>query len=217
MTNVKPSDIFNEHGFVIIHDIFTLEEIEIFTNYALMQEKRQGINGDIQSPGAFSEYADPLMESLMIHLHPIIEQCTDLELYPTYSYYRVYRNGHKLSKHKDRKSCEISVSLALGYSYDSNTYRWPLFVNENEIFLKPGDIAIYKGVELSHWREPFNIQEDAYHCQAFLHYVNANGKYKDYMFDGRESIGDLERINKDLDYNFQPDTVKYITDSMMLG
>lgn len=204
MNDLTPSDVFKENGFVGIHGVLTKEEINIITNYCLIQEKtitsevpdyliNRTYYNDPQSPGAFSTYGDPLMESLLIHIQPIIEQCTGLELYPTYSYYRVYRNGHDLFKHKDRESCEISVSLALGYSYDTEKYQWPLYVGENEIIMEPGDMVIYSGTEMFHWRDSFNIDEPAYHIQVFLHYVDANGPYKEYKYDNREFIGARSR------------------------
>jgi hypothetical protein len=56
-----------------------------------------------------------------------------------------------------------------------------------KIDLKPGDMLIYSGCELEHWREPFtgNI------CgQVFLHYNHLNGKFaKSNLFDKRPMLG----------------------------
>ena len=48
-----------------------------------------------------------------------------------------------------------------------------------------GDMVIYKGCELEHWREPF---EGNNHAQVFLHYNIKNGRYNN-KFDGREVLG----------------------------
>jgi hypothetical protein len=55
-----------------------------------------------------------------------------------------------------------------------------------KILLNPGDIAIYKGCEVEHWREPYEGRQQ---IQLFLHYVDANGIYKDYKFDKRPMLG----------------------------
>ena len=55
-----------------------------------------------------------------------------------------------------------------------------------ELILEEGDLCIYKGTEMYHWRKPF-IQ--SWYLQTFIHYVNSEGPYKDNIFDGRRSLG----------------------------
>ena len=53
--------------------------------------------------------------------------------------------------------------------------------------LEIGDMLIYEGCKLEHWREPF----EGDNCgQVFLHYNNVNGQFKNMnVFDGREKLG----------------------------
>ena len=53
------------------------------------------------------------------------------------------------------------------------------------IHMKPGDMIIYRGCELKHWREPFWGKN---HAQVFLHYNEKGGEY-DIPFDGRPILG----------------------------
>jgi hypothetical protein len=63
----------------------------------------------------------------------------------------------------------------------------------NAAVLQPGDLVIYRGCDLEHWREPFNINdENAWHVQGFFHYVDKNGPYKHYKYDQRTSLGLLK-------------------------
>jgi hypothetical protein len=135
---------------------------------------------DEQVPNVYSHYADFAMETLLMKVMPIVQQHTELELVPTYSYARIYEKGSVLKKHKDRPSCEISVTLNLGG--DS----WPIFLetknslnsdeyNEIKVDLEPGDMLIYSGCELEHWREEFQGNVCA---QVFLHYNHVNGQFK---------------------------------------
>ena len=124
---------------------------------------------DQQVSNTYSHYADPVMETLLMKVLPKMQQETGLELIPTYSYARIYKKGDILKRHKDRASCEISTTIHLGGN------KWPIFIdgtgadnfiNEDQNLIKPnapegtkvlldvGDMLVYSGCELEHWREP---------------------------------------------------------------
>src|SRR6202030_4784459 len=71
--------------------------------------------GDNQVPNTPCSYGDPIMEGLLSKLMPTVEKASGLQVFPTYSYLRVYKDGDVLDRHTDRPSCEISLSLCLGY------------------------------------------------------------------------------------------------------
>ena len=157
---------------------------------------------DKQVPNSYAKYADRFMETLLIKTIPTMEKKTGLKLIPTYSYCRLYRKGNILKRHKDRPSCEISTTLNLGGD------PWPIFIDPtgsnnvideyknihkpnapkgNRVDLKPGDMLIYSGCELEHWREPF---EGKLCGQVFLHYNLANGPFaKTNLYDKRPLLG----------------------------
>ena len=161
-----------------------------------------GIRTDQQVPGCYSKYADWIMETLLIYMIPIMKQRTGLDLIPTYSYTRIYEKGNILKRHKDRPSCEISTTLHLGGD------PWPIFIDGTgadfvideyknihkpgapkgtKVNLKIGDMLIYSGCELEHWREPF---EGNVCSQVFLHYNHANGPYATTnLYDKRPILG----------------------------
>jgi hypothetical protein len=157
---------------------------------------------DKQVPNTYSHYADMVMETLLMKVLPKMQQETGLELIPTYSYARIYKKGDILRRHKDRPSCEISTTLNLGGN------PWPIFIDgtgannvidEYKNIVKPGapegtkvlldvgDMLVYSGCELEHWREPF----DGDICgQVFLHYNHVNGPFAEKnKFDGRPMLG----------------------------
>ena len=157
---------------------------------------------DKQVPNTYSHYADMVMETLLIKVLPIMKKETGLELIPTYSYARVYKKGDILRRHKDRPSCEISTTLNLGGD------PWPIFIDGTgadsvideykqihkpnapegtKVLLEVGDMLVYSGCELEHWREPF---EGNICGQVFLHYNHVNGPFAGTnMFDGRPKLG----------------------------
>ena len=157
---------------------------------------------DQQVPNTYSHYADMVMETLLMKVLPIMKKETGLELIPTYSYARVYKKGDILRRHKDRPSCEISTTLNLGGD------PWPIFIDGTgadsvideyknihkpnapegtKVLLEVGDMLVYSGCELEHWREPF---EGNICGQVFLHYNHVNGPFAGTnMFDGRPKLG----------------------------
>lgn len=187
--------IFKKQGYCVVKNAISCNLRDFITQYALFDEMQNFKPDQSQVIGAHSKYGDPAMETMLLNLHSMMEQNTGLTLFPTYSYYRIYRNGDELLKHRDRPSCEISCTVCFNYSYDDSKYTWPIFVDKSKVELSPGDLVIYRGCDLEHWREPFKIEEDAWHVQGFFHYVDANGPHASFKYDGRETIGEL---NSDL-------------------
>ena len=182
--------LFKEKGYAIIPNALTDELRDFVTQYALFDEMQNFSANDEQIPDAHSKYADPVMETMLLHLHNLMEENTGLKLFPTYSYYRIYRKGNELTKHTDRDSCEISTTVCFNYSYDDSKYTWPIYVDNYPVTLKPGDLVIYRGIDLEHWRDPFNCpNENDWHVQGFFHFVDANGPCQDWKFDKRDTIG----------------------------
>jgi hypothetical protein len=142
-----------------------------------------------QIPNTYSCYSDIAMETLLLKCQPVMEKATGLKLYPAYTYARIYKKGDELKRHKDRFSCEISTTMNL--SGDD----WPIYLEPSgkegmkgiKVDLKPGDMLVYYGCELEHWREKFKGEE----CiQVFLHYNNRKTPgAKDNMFDKRIHLG----------------------------
>ena len=161
-----------------------------------------GTRTDQQVPGAYSKYGDWVMETLLQYMRPIMKAKTGMDLVPTYSYTRLYEKGNKLRRHKDRPSCEISTTLHLGGD------PWPIFLDPSgadfvidedkeihkpgaptgvRVDLKVGDMLIYSGCDLEHWREPF---QGTVCSQVFLHYNHANGPFaQTNLFDKRPMLG----------------------------
>jgi len=154
-----------------------------------------------QIPNTYAQYANVAMETLLLKCQPEMEKVTGLKLYPAYTYARIYKKGDELKRHKDRFSCEISTTMNLGGD------DWPIYLSPNEnvgrpngkditteskakgikVDLKPGDMLVYRGCELEHWREKFKGKECV---QVFLHYNNRKTPgSKNNIFDRRPHLG----------------------------
>lgn len=183
---------FNDKKYIQYNNLLDLEFCEVVSQYALFDEL-QNFNPDAQVPSAHSKYADPLMETILLKILPAIEDLTELSLEPTYSYYRVYRQGSILNPHKDREACEISATICFGY----NDYIWPIKMGEDEITIHKGGALVYKGCEIEHSRDVFQGNSNSWIVQGFFHYIDMYGKNINHIYDKRSSIG---YPKKNIDY-----------------
>jgi len=116
-----------------------------------------------------------------------LENILGISLWDTYNNARLYFKGEILEPHKDKDQCEIGSSITLGYSGNKP---WPFFLYSHEkhkmikVDLDIGDVLIYKGFELLHWRNPL---EDEWQTQAFWFY-NTNDRHRDPLFPGIEDM-----------------------------
>lgn len=179
---------FDINGYVIVKEFLNPESVKTMSRY--MEYRVKQTDNNYEDPiSRFSFYADPLAETILYNSREKIERITLRDLYPTYSYSRVYVKGDQLKKHLDRPSCEISVTVNVAITANEP---WPIYCkykNNNvvECLLSPGDAIIYKGCEVEHWREPLNHAE--INAQFMLHYVNKNGPYANYKHDKRPALG----------------------------
>jgi hypothetical protein len=182
---------FSTQGYVVVRGLVPAGRVAAVRDH-LESRAAQGalrMQGDTQVPGTPSAHGDAVLDTLMEDLRPAVEFCTGLTLFPTYSYARLYRHGDQLPPHRDRAACEISLSLNLGQVPADRP--WALHVEGPDgsaaCLLMPGDVLLYRGIDLTHWREPYDGQSLV---QVFLHYVDQNGPHSGEKFDRRAALGD---------------------------
>ena len=148
-----------------------------------------GVWNDEQVPNTYAHYGDVAMETLLAKLNGKMEKETGYKLNPTYAYASINKTGDVLHRHKDRYSCEVSTTLHLGGD------PWPIYLDPTgktgqagiKIILKPGDMLLYSGCEVEHWREAFPGKDCG---QVFLHYNDSQKKTaKENKFDKRPMLG----------------------------
>jgi len=203
---------FKDNKYVVIKNFLSPEICTILYQYTLLKtqredhrytnyretyfEKWEGTWEDPQAYGAYSLYGDPLMDGLLKLSTESLNTYTGLSLLPQYSYWRLYQKGDVLARHRDRDSCEISTTLCLGYNVSDvdqsvfPEYNWPMYVQsddgeEHPIPLNPGDMIIYRGCEVDHWRDKFIGKN---HAQVFMHYNDSSGLFKQ-LYDNRPILG----------------------------
>lgn len=173
--------------------------------------EHNGLAGDSQAPNSRSMYDYKSALELLCELTPDISKLSGLTVLPTYSYIRVYKTDDDLKRHRDRDSCEISVTLNLGGDCE-----WPIHIERPDgsianITMQPGDAMIYLGCQADHWRD--SIPGSKY-IQVFLHYVDSNGSRSINYFDKANKGTEEQRLKhlvpkvnyefEEIDYSVMP-------------
>jgi len=209
----KIQKFFKEKDYVIIKNLVSKEISTL--SYEYIKTKVSAINykktydntyynqlwdgdfGDEQILKAFHKYGDPFFDTMMVLIHSNIENYLDLKLNYNYSYFRFYCEGDDMKEHIDRDSCEVSLTMCLGYDNSNvdvkkySNYNWPMWLghkdddNKLPIALEPGDALLYRGSKIPHFREKFIGLN---HAQVFMHYNEKDGKYNIKM-DNRPLLG----------------------------
>jgi hypothetical protein len=190
--------LFDRDRLVVLRRLLEDRELSLLYRYAGKVALWDVMHpGDSQVANALCSYGDPIMEGLLSKLLPTVEKASGLRLFPTYSYFRVYQSGDVLGRHTDRPSCEVSLSLCLGYEAPAP---WPILIEGPRgvvsVSLEAGDGLLYRGIECLHWRSPF---EGSRLVQTFLHYVDQQGPYSQWKFDKRPSLTDIRALKKSSD------------------
>ena len=183
---------FEKNGFFIVRNFLEKDFIDFIQQYFFLRIKAgHSKSGDEQAPGSYPFYSDPVIETILLCSVDSLSKISGKKLLPTYTYTRLYSRGDELKIHRDRPSCEISATLSLGIPNGDPIN--PIYFSKTEdekdaieILLNPGDLCMYKGCDLYHWRPPFTQK---WYLQSFLHYVDGEGPYKDNIYDGRHYLG----------------------------
>ena len=182
---------FEKNRYIYLSGAVPREECERLTQHMFKLKEEGKLTKDEQCPLSHSVYGDPELDGVLEKLVPNLSKQLGVELLPTYTYARIYEPGEVLVKHKDRPSCEISGTLTLGF--DPGSGIWPIYFGKNDddvvgqgFEINIGDLVMYRGCELNHWRPTYKGQ---WQVQVFFHFVDANGPHKDHAMDGRKALG----------------------------
>jgi hypothetical protein len=182
-----PAEFFRRHGYFVVRQLIEPALTAFLWSYAHTKFASMLMNlADKQVAKTPTDYGDPAFDGLLEYLRPQVERTSGLRLLPTYSYFRFYKHGDVLKRHRDRPACEISVSLNIG---QKPLDPWQLWIENQSgphaASLRPGDALLYRGIDLPHWRDAY--QGEAL-VQVFLHYVDRDGPHADQKFDGRPTL-----------------------------
>jgi len=206
---MTPRKEWDTRGYTLVKGFLGLPMCTVVQSYMLLLRNCSDRGFvDEQCPLSWSIYGDPLLDTLLSLKAGHVSQLMGEPMVPSYSYARVYARGDALPPHRDRPSCEVSLTCTIGMAEDriSDIFfkkvddRSITNVTEERLPLPPdlrdnaqrvpipiGDAVLYNGCGYWHWRDP--IDNDFY-VQLFLHYVRQDGEYaKEHFRDGRPHFG----------------------------
>jgi hypothetical protein len=202
----KP-EFFEGNGYLPVKDFLSADLSRFLYTQLLMKVERGEYITDQQSPDQPAWAGESFLDAVLVENQKKVEELVGLELYPTYTYARMYNPGAILEPHKDRPACEVSLTCTLGFEGEAQalffcadkkpTEELPAGELTNEevqkerlagnptkiILSNPGDAALYKGCEMIHWRDVVKNTRNL--AQVFLHYVAKNGANSSSKYDGR--------------------------------
>jgi PKHD-type hydroxylase len=187
---MTPAQYFKEKKYIYLSNVVPRTTCEDLTNYMFKLYEEGNLTKDEQCPLSDSVYGDPILDNLLQALAAPLSAQLGLKLLPTYTYARIYRPGETLVRHIDREACEISGTMTLGFHPGSGI--WPIFFTEERedvvgksVEINVGDIVMYHGNELWHWRPAYKGE---WQVQVFFHFVDANGPHANWANDKRNSL-----------------------------
>jgi len=151
---------------------------------------------------AYDFYNRPEQVALLSEKVSHINELLGSKVLPAYSFVRQYGVGSFLSKHKDRPSCEVSLSIHL-----QGDKEWAFCIEDKEgnpveLILHPGDAVLYDAPNATHWREEYDGE---FYIQTFHHYVMLGGEYENLFFDNNDKTFSLTNYIKHYKESVPPD------------
>lgn len=183
------------NGYELVEDIISQDTADLLYNSFDLHKKAleygdrmQGVDPDhtdelVQSH-CFSTYGHVTFEALMQQLAPRVSEIVGHECVPAHSFARMYYPGASMKMHKDRPSCEVSMTLTVRAQGEV----WPIWMRDlvgiaHPLSIPERSAVLYQGCVLDHWRDEYTQGQEQ--LQLFMHWVNPQGPNKDYVYDGR--------------------------------
>jgi len=183
--------MFRHLGWHYIPNIITIGEANTIVekNKPIIEDQTPEFNSERGT--VIMKYAPSSCVFIMKRIQPMLEHILGEDLLPTYWFQTTYFNKSYMVRHKDKETCEISVSMNIQSSVD-----WPLKITDfsgktRSIVTPIGSGVAYMGNDLYHWRSPLNCRSDEKYTQLFLHFVRKRGLYSNYAYDNDQECFDL--------------------------
>ena len=141
---------FAKDGYCIIPNAVSKELCAFITHYArLKYQVSPNVyrNKDDSLANIHREYGDPLMETLLQRLHGPVEQITNMQLWPSLSFYYTYTHGNLLKniRTETRRLLHVYVSVVMSSMQEQKYYYLPWFdQGDLPVCLHQGDIVLFK-------------------------------------------------------------------------
>ncbi|MFL5343419.1 MAG: hypothetical protein ACJ8AT_01430 [Hyalangium sp.] len=150
---------FHGEGFSVCRDLlhpFEIAALRIYFRDLLAAGLIQ--YGDDPTENRYIAHNEPVSRMLHARLRHLMDAVVGEPVKPSYSFLSYYQSGARLKRHIDREQSRYSISLQVDYLPEpAGPTGWPLgFITvsgqEGLADLRLGDAAVYRGVEIPHFR-----------------------------------------------------------------
>ena len=174
-------ETFASTSYAVLHSMYHPNQLTAMKEYArnLIAEGYLQF-GDDGWPLRYFEYGEPVTRLFHHLLVDPISAIVGKTLKPTFSYLTSYRPGSHLARHRDREQCEYAVSFLIDEEPDpQGRTSWPIYIERPntgedpiEIRLAIGEMLLYRGCEIFHFRDPLPAGKA---CTVMLFFFVSDG------------------------------------------
>jgi hypothetical protein len=170
------SESIRTRGFAVVRDLFSPLFIALMRKYFREAEEAGNFRVDHKQvkEKRFVLYNESVCRFAHRQAAALFRQVTNEVIIPSYTYLSAYCEGALLERHIDRPQCRWNGSLLVDNRPDvSLADTWPIFLEidgkPEEVRLNPGDVVIYRGTEIPHWRP--KLERDLRQTLVLMHFV----------------------------------------------
>lgn len=189
--NLNNKITFEKNNYQIINKFIEDDFVDFIQDYYSLKVN-SGKYQIIEEKFTYGYYFenDFLMETILQNSCESLSSIIGIDLLPTYSCVNFHMNGDDYRNNR-LESNEISSILFLGSSNSEDEESDPIYLgiegsNPSKIFLKKGDLLIYRNFVHQCWRD--NLK-NKWILESNLNFVDSKGKYKDYIYNKRSYLG----------------------------
>lgn len=174
-------ELFAKNNYVVVRNLLDPYLVKFLASY--YRAVRAGQAGKFEKDWtSLHGHGDACGDVVLYSIRTLIAEHTGLDLLPTYSFTRIYKNGDTVGRHMDGPQNQVSCTVCI----DRDEVDWPIQFSDGEhegsVVLQPGDGVIYRGYKVKHWREKFVGENQA---QLIVGFVEKGGEFDHHRFHGR--------------------------------
>lgn len=185
---------FSTHRVEKIPAVVSADHLDGIFNQLCLLSATGRLLGSDEDPTTQIFYAPLALEALFPRVTKAVSNAIGEDVLPAFSFLWLYKRQAGIHRHVDRDAAEIVASITIASDAADG---WPIgFCPEGgaEFYVQGecGDLVVFEGHSVHHWREPLDAE---WHLQAIFNFVRAKGAYSKFRFDGRQHLG-LEPIGE---------------------
>lgn len=187
-THIMIDAAFGRDRVDLLPAVVSRDHLEAIFNQLCLLSETDRLYGNDDDPDTQIFYAPLSLEALFPRIAAKVAESVGEPVAPAFSFLWLYKKGAGIHRHIDRDSAELVASLTVA---SAQSEAWPIHFEptpDRQLTLRaePGDLVLFEGHSVYHWREPSAAD---WHLQAIFNFVRSSGAYSHFKIDGRAHLG----------------------------